>query len=93
MKEQPETWVTHFWKNNFKSRKILCTKNFTYTKKSYVHEIAAVNLSKMHFMKNANKTCKPNNRDLNRDWEMKSQKHIVLLTFEVRIKRTWPKIK
>ena len=34
----------------------------------YVHEIAAVNLSKIYFLKNAKKTCKPNNRDLNRDW-------------------------
>ena len=34
--------------------------------KFYVHEIAAVNLSKIYFPKNAKKTCKPNNRDLNR---------------------------
>ena len=43
-------------------------KNFTYTKKFYVHEIATVDLSKIYFMKNAKKTCKPNNRDLTRDW-------------------------
>ena len=42
-------------------------KNLTYTKKFYVHEIAAVDLSEIYFMKNAKKTCKPNNRDLNRD--------------------------
>ena len=36
--------------------------------KFYVHEIAAVNLLKIYFLKNAVKTCKPNNRDLNRDW-------------------------
>ena len=36
--------------------------------KFYVHEIAAVDLSKMYFLKNAMKTCTPNNRDLNRDW-------------------------
>ena len=36
--------------------------------KFYVHEIAAVDLSKIYFLKNAKKTCKPNNRDLNRDW-------------------------
>ena len=36
--------------------------------KFYVHEIAAVDLSKIYFLKNAMKTCKPNNRDLNRDW-------------------------
>ena len=55
------------WKD-CKSRKNLSTKNFTYTKKFYVHEIAAVNLSKIFFLKNAKKTCKPNNRDLNRYW-------------------------
>ena len=42
MKEQPR---------NKKMKKLqilknLCTKNFSYTKKFYVHEIAAVNLSK-----------------------------------------------
>ena len=42
-------------------------KNLTYTKKFYVREIAAVDLSEIYFMKNAKKTCKPNNRDLNRD--------------------------
>ena len=42
----------------------LCTKNFTYTNKFYVHEIAAVNLPKIYFLKNAKKTCKPNNRGL-----------------------------
>ena len=46
----------------------LCTKDFTYTKKFYVHEIAAVDLSKIYLLKNGKKTCKPNNRDLNRDW-------------------------
>ena len=40
-------------------------KNFTYTKKFYVHEIAAVDLSKIYFLKNAKKSSKPNNRDLN----------------------------
>ena len=30
-----------------------------------VHEIAGVNLSKIYLLKNAKKTCKPNNRDLN----------------------------
>ena len=39
--------------------------------KFYVHEIAAVDLSKIYFLKNAKKTCKPNNRDLNRDWKTK----------------------
>ena len=34
----------------------LCTKNFTYTKKFYVHEITAAILSKIYFLKNAKKT-------------------------------------
>ena len=34
--------------------------------KFYVHEIAVVNLSNIYFLKNAKKTCKPNNRDLSR---------------------------
>ena len=51
-----------------KSCKTLYTKKFTYTKRFYVHEFAAVNLSKIYFLKNAKKTCKPNNRDLYRDW-------------------------
>ena len=42
-------------------RKILRTR-----KKNYVDEIAAVNFSKIDFLKNAKKTCKPNNRNLNR---------------------------
>ena len=56
-------------------------KNFTYTKKFYVHEIAAVDLSKIYFLKNAKKTCKPNNRDLNRDWKMES---IICLETDVK---------
>ena len=46
----------------------LVYEKITYTKKFYVHEISAVDLSKIYFLKNAKKTCKPNNRDLNRDW-------------------------
>ena len=34
--------------------------------KFYVHEIAAVNLSKIYFLKNAKKTCKPNNHNNNK---------------------------
>ena len=34
--------------------------------------IAAVILSKIYFLKNAKKICKPNNRDLNRDWKNSS---------------------
>ena len=37
-------------------------------KKFYVREIAAVDLSKIYFLKNAKKTCKANNCDLNHDW-------------------------
>ena len=35
--------------------------------KVYVHEISAVNLSKIYFLKNIKKTCEPSKRDLNRD--------------------------
>ena len=35
--------------------------------KFYVHEFATVNLLKTYFLKNAKKTCKPNNRDLYHD--------------------------
>ena len=40
--------------------------------KFYADEIAAVNLSKICFLKNAKKICKTNNRDLNRDWISKT---------------------
>ena len=53
-----------------KKEKIVKTcvrKNLRRRKKFYVHKIAAVILSKVYFLKNAKKTCKPNNRDLNRD--------------------------
>ena len=59
--------LTAKWKNC----KWKIPQEFVYKKvyeKFYVHEIASVNLSKTYFLKNANKTCKPNNRDLNRDW-------------------------
>ena len=36
-------------------------------KKFYAHEIAAVYLSTISLLKNAKKTCKPNNRELNRE--------------------------
>ena len=36
--------------------------------KFYAHEFAAEDLSEIYFLKKAKKTCKPNNRDLNRDW-------------------------
>ena len=42
-----------------------CTQKFLCTqRKFYIHKIAAVNLSKIYFLKNAKKTCKLNNRDL-----------------------------
>ena len=50
-------------------QKLLNEKYYVH-EKFYVHEIAAVNLSKIYFLKNAKKTCKPNGRDLNCDWIM-----------------------
>ena len=58
--------VTHFQNSNFKHKttRLEITRNLvTYTKKFYVRENAAVNLSKIYFLKKAKKTCKPNNRD------------------------------
>ena len=52
-----------------------------------VHEIAAINLSKIYFLKNVKKTCKPNNRDLNCDWisndlfEETNEQHIFCKVF------------
>ena len=46
-----------------------------YTKKFYVHEIAAVDLSRIYFLKNAKIKFKPNNRDLNRDWNISNMDH------------------
>ena len=45
----------------------LVYEKFKYTDKFYAHKIAAVNLSKIYFLKNAKTTCKPNNHDINRD--------------------------
>ena len=68
MKEQHRTKVTHFRNSNFKHKmdRLQIPPKPVY-EKFYVHEIDAVNLSKIYFLKNAKKTCKPNNRDLNRD--------------------------
>ena len=57
----------HFESSNFK-HKMKGPQNLQKSvyEKFYVHEIAAVILSKIFFLKNAKKTCKPNNRDLNR---------------------------
>ena len=55
--------------------------NFTYTKKFYVHEIVAVILSKIYYLKNAKKTCQPNN------WI----KHFAIIfdIFEIAILCSW----
>ena len=36
--------------------------------KLYVHKIADIILSKIELLRNAKKTCKPNNRNLNCNW-------------------------
>ena len=36
--------------------------------KLYVHKIADIILSKIELLRNAKKTCKPNNRNLNYNW-------------------------
>ena len=57
------------WKD-CKSRKNMCAKNFTYTKKIYVHDIAAVNLSKIYFLKNTKKICKTKqSKEKKRNWK------------------------
>ena len=68
MKEQPRTQVTHFRNGHFKHKmkRQQIPQKHVY-EKFYVHEIAAANLSKSYFLKNAKETCKPNNCDLNRD--------------------------
>ena len=53
-------------------------------KKNYVHEIAGVDLSKIYFLKNAKKTCKPNNHDLNRDWKIIIPKEKLLTVDETK---------
>ena len=45
----------------------LVDEKFYVDENFYVHIIAAVNLSKMYFLKNVKETCKRNNHDLNRD--------------------------
>ena len=63
----------HFRNSNFKHKMTSnpaksCVRKILRTRKNfYVREIAAVDLSKIYVLKNAMKTCKPNNRDLNRD--------------------------
>ena len=74
MKKQPRTQVTHFRKDNFKTQNEktvnptkTCIQKILRKRKFYVHEITAVNLSNIYVPQNVKKTCKPNNRDLNRD--------------------------
>ena len=68
MKYEPRTSVTHFRNSHFiRKMKGLRIPEKLVFKKFYVHEIAAVNLSKVYFLKNAKKTCKPNNHVLNHD--------------------------
>ena len=68
-------FITHFRDSNFKykMKRLQIPQNsvreVAAVKKFYVHEIAPVDLSKIYFLKNAKKTCKPSNRDLNRDWK------------------------
>ena len=47
--------------------KVVNEKFYVQEKVLRTYEIAALDLPKIHFLKNAMKTCKPNNRDLNRD--------------------------
>ena len=58
----------HFRNRNLKhkTKRLQIAQKLVY-EKFYVPEIAAVNLSKIYFLKNAKETCKPNNRHLNRD--------------------------
>ena len=66
-------------------QKLVYTK--FYTKKFYIHEIAAIDLSKIYFLKNTKKTCKPNSHNLNRDWisndlfEETNERHIFCKVF------------
>ena len=66
MKEQPRTRSVKIVVLNPKMKRLQIPQKIVY-EKFYVHEIAAVNLSKIYFLKNAKKTCKPNNHDSNRD--------------------------
>ena len=63
MKEQSRTNVTYIRKSNFRPKmkrlqtpQKLMYEHITYMKKFYVHEIAAVNLSNICFLKNAKKS-------------------------------------
>ena len=57
-----------------------------YMKKFYVHEIATVDLSKIYFLKNTKKTCKPNNSDLNCDWNISQVSYVLwIFPFETQV--------
>ena len=60
MKEQPNIFEIKI----LNSKRLQLPQQLVY-EKFYVHEIAALNLSK-NFLKNSKKTSKPNNHDLNR---------------------------
>ena len=58
----------HFRNSKFKHKmKRLQIPQKVVYEKFYVHRIVTIDLSKIYFLKNAKKICKPNNRDLNRD--------------------------
>ena len=68
MKDQPRKKLRIFRNGNFKPKvkRLQIPQKLVY-EKLYVHEIAAVNLSKIYFLKNPKKICQPNNADLNRN--------------------------
>ena len=50
-------------------KRLLIPQKLVYGKfYGHEHEYAAVNLSKIYFLKNAKKTFNPNNHNLNQDW-------------------------
>ena len=58
----------HFRNSSFKHKiKRLQISQEPVYGKFYLHEMVAVNSSKIYFLKNAKKTSKPNNRNLNRN--------------------------
>ena len=68
----------HFQNSNFKHKikrlqilqKLVHEKFYVHKKKNYVHQINAVNLSKIYFLRNFTKERKPNNRHLNRNFKI-----------------------
>ena len=88
MKERRRTSVTHFRNNNFKHKmKRLQIPQKLLHEKFYVREkiLGTRNwrrkFIKIYFLKNAKKICKPNNRDLNRDWI--SYNNLITLLIEI----------